>query len=99
MTARGLGASATNADIGTPSTMTSRGCTVVIRRSSSSLRSASSPAASPIGPQQQDPARCQATAADHPDAGVGDLAFAGLAAQLGDRLVQQAHAVSSAVRQ
>ncbi len=52
---------------------------------------------SPIGPQQQHPARRQSAAADHADAGVGDLPFAGLAAQLGDRFVQQTHAVGSAV--
>src|SRR5882757_3303321 len=116
MTAFGSGASATSADIGTPSTITSLGRTVM-RRSSSSLRSASSlarrhapllliaslcivaGAPSCVGPQQEHTAGRQTTATDHANSGIGDLALAGLATQLADGLVHQAHAMGAAVRQ
>jgi hypothetical protein len=52
-----------------------------------------------LGPQQQHAARRQPAAADHSDAGIGDLSLAGLAAQLRDRFVQQTHAVGSAMGQ
>jgi hypothetical protein len=50
-----------------------------------------------LGPQQQHAARRQPAAADHTDAGIGDLSLTGLAAQLRDRFVQQTHAVGSAM--
>jgi len=49
-----------------------------------------------VCPQQQHPARGEATAADHTDPGAGDLAIAGLAAQLEHGLVDEAEPVQPA---
>jgi hypothetical protein len=52
---------------------------------------------STVGPQQHRDAGGDSAAAHDTNTGILDLAFAGLAAQLRDRLMDESHAVGAAV--